>query len=206
MVGRKWKWISLEAEHQKHGKFSLGCEKNFLITIISLVFVVLKQSLLRRSEFHLYLGSVLEFLLVNSATRRFSMAVGFEGKFFIQISLFYDAFIDHWPFGSAGIWGNNLDPASRWKCWKSHIRSPVLNKIYWHKMIYWLKTALIKYFAWMGETKGRPSDGDQDFSIHWKLDLQSELVHAKCFYKIMAKQEIQILRNFTASRARWRSM
>ena len=40
----------------------------------------------------------------------------------------------------------------------------------------------------MGTTKGRPSDGDQDFSIHWKLDLQSELVHAKCFYKIMAKQ------------------
>ena len=35
----------------------------------------------------MYLGPVPEFLLFNSATRRFSTAVGFEGK----ISLFVDA-------------------------------------------------------------------------------------------------------------------
>ena len=56
----------------------MGCEKNLLITVIALVFVVLKHSVQRRGEIHLYLGPVPEFLLVNSGTRRFSMAVGFE--------------------------------------------------------------------------------------------------------------------------------
>ena len=48
------------------------------MTVIALVFVVLKHSLQRRGEIHLYLGPVPEFLLDNAATRRFSMAVGFE--------------------------------------------------------------------------------------------------------------------------------
>ena len=30
-------------------------------------------------------------------------------------------------FGSAGIWADNLCPASQWKCWKSNIRSSVFN-------------------------------------------------------------------------------
>lgn len=61
----------------------------------------------------------------------------------------------------------------------------------------------------MWKTKGRLSDRDQDFSIHCKLELQSELVHAKRFYKShgMTKQEIQILRRYlTASRLRCQSM
>ena len=73
--------VLLKAVHQQHGKFSLGYDKNFLITIIALVFVILKHSLQRRGEFHLYFGPVPEFLLVNSAARRFSMAASFEGKF-----------------------------------------------------------------------------------------------------------------------------
>ena len=48
------------------------------MTVIALVFVVLKHSLQRRGEIHLYLGPVPEFLLVNSATRLFLMAFGFE--------------------------------------------------------------------------------------------------------------------------------
>ena len=76
-------------------EFSLGCEKNFLITMKALVFVVLKHLLQRRGEFYLHLGPVPEFLPVNSATRRFSMAVGLERQIFIKISLFPDAFIDH---------------------------------------------------------------------------------------------------------------
>ena len=63
--------------------------------MIALVFVILKYLLQWRGEFHLYLGPVPEFLLVNSAARRFSTAVGFEGKIFIQLSLFVDTFIDH---------------------------------------------------------------------------------------------------------------
>ena len=41
----------------------------------------------------MYFGPVPEFLLVNSAATRFSMAVGFEGEIFIQLSLFADAFV-----------------------------------------------------------------------------------------------------------------
>ena len=73
--------VLLKAVDQQHGKFSLGYDKNFLITIIALVFVILKHSLQRRGEFHLYFGPVPEFLLFNSAAGRFSMAAGFEGKF-----------------------------------------------------------------------------------------------------------------------------
>ena len=47
--------------------------------MIALVFVILKHSLQWRGEFHLYLGPVPEYLLVNSAARRFLMAAGFEG-------------------------------------------------------------------------------------------------------------------------------
>ena len=43
----------------------------------------------------LYLGPVSESVFVNFAARRFSVAVGLEGKIFIQLSLFADAFIDH---------------------------------------------------------------------------------------------------------------
>ena len=49
-VGRKWKWLSIEGEHQQHGKFSLGYEKNFSITMIALFFVILKHSLQWRGE------------------------------------------------------------------------------------------------------------------------------------------------------------
>ena len=69
-------------------------EKNFLITIITLVFVILKHSLQWRGEFHLYFGPVPEFLFVNSAARRFSMAASFEGKFLS--SFLYWCF--HWPY------------------------------------------------------------------------------------------------------------
>ena len=58
--------------------------------MMALVFVILKHSLQWRGEFHLYLSPVLEYLLVNSAARRFLMAAGVEGK-----SLFHDVFIDH---------------------------------------------------------------------------------------------------------------
>ena len=47
--------------------------------MIALVFVILKHSLQWRGEFYLYLGPVPEYLLVNSAARRFLMAAGFEG-------------------------------------------------------------------------------------------------------------------------------
>ena len=88
----KWKWVSLEAEHQQHGKFSLGNKKKFFITI-ALVFVILKHSLQRRGAFLLYLGPVPvpEYLLVNSAARRFLMAADVEGKFFIWWRV-------HWPY------------------------------------------------------------------------------------------------------------
>ena len=69
-------------------------KKNFLITIIALVFVILKHSLQWRGEFHLYFGPVPEFLLVNSAARRFSMAASFEG-------IFLSSFLSwcfHWPY------------------------------------------------------------------------------------------------------------
>ena len=65
-----------------------------MITMTALVFVVLKHSLQRRGEFHLYLVPVPVFLLVNSASRRFLMAVGLERQLSIQISLFVGAFID----------------------------------------------------------------------------------------------------------------
>ena len=69
-------------------------EKNFLITIIALVFVILKHSLQWRGEFHLYFGPVPEFLLTNSAARRFSMAASLEGNFLS--SFLYWCF--HWPY------------------------------------------------------------------------------------------------------------
>ena len=49
--------------------------------MIALVFVILKHSLQWRSEFHLYFGPVREYVLVNSAARRFLMAACVEGKF-----------------------------------------------------------------------------------------------------------------------------
>ena len=139
-MGRIWKWVLLEADHQKHEKFSLVYEKNFMITMIALVFVILKHSLQWRGEIHLYFGPVPEFLLVNSAARRFSMAASFEGKF---LSSFF-----YWCnlltiFGSAGIWPDNLCPASQWKCWKSNIRSSVFNNINIHIYIHH-KIELIK--------------------------------------------------------------
>ena len=69
-------------------------EKNFFITIVALVFVILKHSLQWRDEFHLYFGPVPEFLLVNSAARRFSMAASFAGNFLS--SFLYWCF--HWPY------------------------------------------------------------------------------------------------------------
>ena len=86
-VGHKWKWVSLEAEHRQHGKFSLSYEIILLITILALTFVILKHSLQWRDEFHLYLGPVPEYLLVNSAARRFLMAASFEGKFWPYLIL-----------------------------------------------------------------------------------------------------------------------
>ena len=72
----------------------MGYVKHFFITIIALVFVILKHSLQWRGEFYLYFGPVPEFLLVNSAARRFSTAAGFEGKFLS--SFLYWCF--HWPY------------------------------------------------------------------------------------------------------------
>ena len=107
--------------------------------MIALVFVILKHSLQWRGEFRLYFGPAPEFLLVNSAARRFSMAASFEKKFFIQLSLLM---LSLTIFGSAGIWADNQCPASQWKCWKSNICSSVFNKyIYIH--IYKFK------FSWM---------------------------------------------------------
>ena len=120
-------WTSTE-----HRKFSLGYEKNFLITILALVFVILKHSLQWRDKFHLDFGPVPEFLLVNSAARQCFFVNGcrFRGKIFIQLSLLMRSLT---IFGSAGIWADNLCPASQWKCWKSNIRSSVFNKyIYIH--------------------------------------------------------------------------
>ena len=79
-VGRKCKWVSLEAGHQQQGKFSQGCKKNFFITMKALVFVFLKHSLQRRVEFHLHLGPVPELLFVKYSSRRFSIAVSFQRK------------------------------------------------------------------------------------------------------------------------------
>ena len=69
-------------------EFSQDCKKNFLITMKAPVFAVQKHSLQRRGECRLHLGPMPEFLLVNSTTRRFSMAIGFERKKIIKISLF----------------------------------------------------------------------------------------------------------------------
>ena len=80
---------------EQHGKLSLGCEKSFLITMIELVFVILKHSLQWRGEFHLYLDRVPQLLLFNSTAKRFSTTVSFEGKIFLQLSFFADAFVDH---------------------------------------------------------------------------------------------------------------
>ena len=44
----------------------------------------------------MYLDPASEYILFDSATRRFFMDVaGVEGKFFIQLSLFDEVFIDH---------------------------------------------------------------------------------------------------------------
>ena len=103
-------------------------QENFLITMITLVFVILKHSLQWRGEFHLYFGPVPEFLLVNSAARRFLMASGFEGKFLS--SFLYLLMRSLTIFVCVGIWADNLCPASQWKCWKSDIRSSVFIYIY----------------------------------------------------------------------------
>ena len=67
----------------KHGKFSLSFDKNVLITMIALIFVILKHSLQLRGEFYLYLDPASEYILFDSATRRFFMDVaGVEGKFY----------------------------------------------------------------------------------------------------------------------------
>ena len=70
-------------------KFSLGYEKNFRITMIALVFVILKHSLQRRGEFHLYLGPVPEFPLVDSAT---SLLDDFQWPS-VQTKIFYSTSI-----------------------------------------------------------------------------------------------------------------
>ena len=92
-------------------KLSLGYEKNFLITMMALVFVILKHSLQWRGEFHLYLSPVPEYLLVNSAARRFLMAAGVEGKF-SSIFLYFLAF-SLTIFGGSGIWADNLCSGKR---------------------------------------------------------------------------------------------
>ena len=74
--------------------------------MIALVFVILKHSLQRRGEFHLDFGPVPEFLLVDSAARRFFllMAADFEGKFLS--SFLYLLMRSLTIFGSAGIFSN----------------------------------------------------------------------------------------------------
>ena len=95
--------------------------------MITLVLIILKHSLQWRSEFHLYLGPVPEFLLVNSSARRFLTAAGVEGKFLSRF--FYLLLRLLTIYGSAGIWADNLCPASQWEYWKSDFRSSVFNKI-----------------------------------------------------------------------------
>ena len=68
-------------------------EKNFLITIIALVFVILKHSLQWRGEFQLYFGPVPEFLLVNPLLDDFQWPPVSREIFYPPF--FIDAFIDH---------------------------------------------------------------------------------------------------------------
>ena len=81
----------------RHGKFSLSFEKNFLITVIALIFVILKHSLQWRGEFYLYLDPASEYILFDSASRRLFMDVaGVEGKFlFSSLYLMTCSCIDH---------------------------------------------------------------------------------------------------------------
>jgi len=63
--------------------------------MVALIFVFLNTHCNEEVNSICILLPVPEFLLVNSAARRFLMAAGFEGNIFIQISLLVDAFIDH---------------------------------------------------------------------------------------------------------------
>ena len=72
------------------------------------VFVILKSSLQRGGEFHLYLGPVPEYLLVNSAAKRLLMAAGVEGKFSSSFLYFMTFSLSIF----AGIRADNLCPAS----------------------------------------------------------------------------------------------
>lgn len=121
-----WKWVLREAEHQQHRKFSLGYEENVLLTMIALVFIILKHSLYRASELHWYFGPVPEFqVLVNSAGRPFLKAAGLEGKFLWSFLYLLMRLLT--IFGSAGIGADMLCPVSQWKWWKSDIRNAAFN-------------------------------------------------------------------------------
>ena len=69
--------------------------------MIALVFAILKHSLPWRREFNSYLGPVPEYLLVNSAVRRFLMAASVEGKFLFRFLYMLTRSLT--IFGSAGI-------------------------------------------------------------------------------------------------------
>ena len=74
-------------------EFSGLREKRFDHEDIAPVFVILKYSLQWRGEFHLYLGLVPDYLLVNSAARWFLMASAPVSK-----ENFYPAFFISWRF------------------------------------------------------------------------------------------------------------
>mgnify|MGYP007094268209 CR=1 FL=1 len=93
-------------------KIFSGLREELLITMIA--FVTLKHSLQWKGEFHLYLGPVPEYLLVNSTARRFLTTAGVQEKFLSSSLYFMPCSLT--IFGSAGIWADNLCPASQWKC------------------------------------------------------------------------------------------
>ena len=72
-----------------------------MMTIIALVFVILKHSLQWRGEFHLYIDPVPEYLLANFAGRRFLMAACVEGKFLPSFLCLMTCSLT--IFGSTGI-------------------------------------------------------------------------------------------------------
>ena len=68
---------------------------------------------------------VFGFRFPDSGFRLLGLPVGFESKFLS--SFLYLLTRSLTIFGSAGIWADNLCPASQWKCWKCDIRSSVFN-------------------------------------------------------------------------------
>ena len=107
-----WKWASLEAKHPQHGKFSQGWEKNFLFTMIAVVFVVLKQSINAKKRW-------IPFAFRSSAripTRHFHHNTIFNGRRFRTKNFYPDFFICrrvHWPHLVVQVYINNSPHLAR---------------------------------------------------------------------------------------------